>query len=153
MMVEHVAERLGVSSVDLRRKWMLRLGGHYGDGQKLTESVSTELVLDTALRAVPPNRPTANRPSATVAALPRFPRFGFTGSGEKKLQGTIAMEHGGRDVPHPHRLDGNRPGHENDFSASSPPTHLAWGLERVSLAPQDTRSFPIPDRRLRPAPR
>jgi len=32
LMVEHVAERLGMSSVDLRRQWMLRLGEHYCHG-------------------------------------------------------------------------------------------------------------------------
>src|SRR6266566_2696236 len=37
LMVEHVAERLGMSSVDLRRKWMLRLGDTTATGQVLTE--------------------------------------------------------------------------------------------------------------------
>src|SRR5207237_3461667 len=57
LMVEHVAERLGVSSVDLRRKWMLRLGDTTATGQKLTESVGSELVLDAAMKAVPTFKP------------------------------------------------------------------------------------------------
>src|SRR2546430_10469350 len=39
LMVEHVAERLGVPSVDLRRKWMLRLGVSTATGPKLSRSV------------------------------------------------------------------------------------------------------------------
>jgi CO/xanthine dehydrogenase Mo-binding subunit len=101
LMVEHVAERLGVPSVDLRRKWMLRVGDSTATGQVLTESVSAELVLDAALKATPPIRP---RPSGSPlgSAHPSIRRgrglslvfhgAGFTGSGEKKLSGKIALE-------------------------------------------------------------
>src|SRR3989441_2812996 len=93
LMVEHVAERLGMSSVDLRRKWMLRVGDTTATGQRLTESVSAELVLDAALRAVAPNRLTAQPPIRHGRGLSLvYHGAGFTGSGEKKLQGTIAME-------------------------------------------------------------
>ena len=92
-MVEHVAERLGVSSVDLRRKWMLRLGDTTATGQKLTESVGSELVLDAALNAVPTfqpsNIPTVRRGRGLSLV---FHGSGFTGSGEKKLSGTVAVE-------------------------------------------------------------
>ncbi len=93
LMVEHVAERLGMSSVDLRRKWMLRLGDQTATGQVLTESVGSELVLDAALKAAPlfqpSNIPTVRRGRGLSLVLHGS---GFTGSGEKKLQGTIAME-------------------------------------------------------------
>ena len=93
LMVEHVAERLGVPSVDLRRKWMLRLGDTTATGQKLTESVGSELVLDAALKAASPVRPSP-RPSVRrgrgLSLV--FHGSGFTGSGEKKLGGTIALE-------------------------------------------------------------
>jgi CO/xanthine dehydrogenase Mo-binding subunit len=93
LMVEHVAERLGVSSVDLRRKWMLQLGNTTATGQVLTESVGSEMVLDAALKAVqavrPSGRPTVRRGRGLSLV---FHGSGFTGSGEKKLQGTIAME-------------------------------------------------------------
>ncbi len=101
LMVEHVAERLGVPSVDLRRKWMLRVGDSTATGQVLTESVSPELVLDAALKAARPIRP---RPSGSPlgSADPSirhgrglslvFHGAGFTGSGEKKLSGKIALE-------------------------------------------------------------
>ena len=143
LMVEHVAERLGVSSVDLRRKWMLRLGDTTATGQKLTESVSAELVLDTALRAVPPNRPTAKPPIRHGRGLSLvFHGSGFTGSGEKKLQGTIAMEA---------LADGTfriltasteiGQGTKTIFCQLAADT-LGVGLERVSLAPQDTSIVP-----------
>ena len=93
LMVEHVAERLGVPSVHLRRKWMLRLGDTTATGQKLTESVGSELVLDAALKAVsvvrPSGRPTVRRGRGLSLV---FHGSGFTGSGEKKLGGTIALE-------------------------------------------------------------
>src|SRR5881409_3187979 len=57
LMVEHVAERLGRSSVDLRRQWMLRLGDTTATGQELTESVGNEMVLDAALKAAGAVRP------------------------------------------------------------------------------------------------
>ena len=93
LMVEHVAERLGMSSVDLRRKWMLRLGDTTATGQVLTESVGSELVLDAALKAAPHVGTSARRHVRRGRGLSLvFHGSGFTGSGEKKLQGTIAME-------------------------------------------------------------
>jgi CO/xanthine dehydrogenase Mo-binding subunit len=93
LMVEHVAERLGVSSVDLRRKWMLRLGDTTATGQVLTESVGSEMVLDAALKAAPHVGTSARLHVRRGRGLSLvFHGSGFTGSGEKKLQGTIAME-------------------------------------------------------------
>ena len=135
LMVEHVAERLGISSVDLRRKWMLRLGDTTATGQVLTESVGSELVLDAALKAAP----TARRGRGLSLV---FHGSGFTGSGEKKLQGTIALEA---------LADGT-------FRVLTASTEIGQGtrtifcqlaadalgvpLERVSLAPQDTSLVP-----------
>src|SRR6185369_13296100 len=95
LMVEHAAGRLGMSSVDLRRKWMLRLGDTTATGQVLTESVGSELVLEAALKGAPAVRP--SDPFAPLrAGSPTVRRgrglslvfhgSGFTGSGEKKLQ-------------------------------------------------------------------
>src|SRR5256886_10804973 len=92
LMVEHVAERLGMSRVDLRRKWMLRLGDTTATGQQLNESVGSELVLAAALKHAlavrPAARPTVRRGRGLSLV---FHGSGFTGSGEKKLQGTIAF--------------------------------------------------------------
>ena len=144
LMVEHVAERLGISSVELRRKWMLRLGDTTATGQVLSESVGSELVLDAALKAAG----TAVRPSGHPAVKHGrglslvFHGSGFTGSGEKKLQGTIAMEA----LP------------DGTFRILTASTEIGQGtktifcqlaadalgvpLERVSLAPQDTSLVP-----------
>ncbi len=143
LMVEHVAERLGMSSVDLRRKWMLRLGDTTATGQRLTESVGSEMVLDAALKAVAPVRPSA-RPSVRRGRGLSLVLHGsgFTGSGEKKLSGTIGFEA---------LADGA-------FRILTASTEIGQGtktifcqlaadalgvpLDRVTLAPQDTSLVP-----------
>ena len=77
---------------------MLRLGDTTATGQKLTESVSSDLVLDAALKAAPPVQ--RHRPLGSIVPSVRRGRglslvyhgSGFTGSGEKKLGGKIAIE-------------------------------------------------------------
>jgi len=143
LMVEHVAERLGIPSVDLRRQWMLRLGDTTATGQTLTESVSSEMVLDAALKAAPPVRPSA-RPSVRrgrgLSLV--YHGSGFTGSGEKKLSGKVAIEA---------LADGT-------FQILSASTEIGQGtktifcqlaadalgvpIDRVVLAPQDTSLVP-----------
>jgi len=151
LMVEHAAGRLGMSSVDLRRKWMLRLGDTTATGQVLTESVGSELVLEAALKGAPAVRP--SDPFAPLrAGSPTVRRgrglslvfhgSGFTGSGEKKLQGTIGFEA---------LADGT-------FRILTASTEIGQGtktifcqlaadalgvsLDRVTLAPQDTSLVP-----------
>jgi CO/xanthine dehydrogenase Mo-binding subunit len=143
LMVEHVGERLGRASVDLRRRWMLRLGDTTATGQKLTESVGSELVLDAALKAAPTvqlsNRPTVRQGRGLSLV---FHGSGFTGSGEKKLSGTVAMEA---------LADGT-------FQILTASTEIGQGtktifcqlaadalgvaIERVRVAPQDTSKVP-----------
>ncbi|MGH7607300.1 MAG: xanthine dehydrogenase family protein molybdopterin-binding subunit, partial [Gemmatimonadales bacterium] len=143
LMVEHVAERLGVDSVALRRKWLLRLGDTTATGQQLTESVSSEIVLDAALRAAPPlsraDVPTCRRGRGVSLV---FHGSGFTGSGEKKLSGTVGVQA---------LADGT-------FEILTASTEIGQGtktifcqlaadaldapLERVVLAPQDTSRVP-----------
>jgi CO/xanthine dehydrogenase Mo-binding subunit len=143
LMVEHVAERLGMSSVDLRRKWMLRLGDTTATGQVLTESVGSELVLDAALKAAttfqPSNIPTVRRGRGLSLV---FHGSGFTGSGEKKLQGTIGFEA---------LADGTfriltasteiGQGTKTIFCQLAADA-LGVGLDKVILAPQDTSLVP-----------
>jgi len=143
LMVEHVAERLGVSSVDLRRKWMLRLGDTTATGQKLTESVGSELVLDAALKNAPAvrpsDRPTVRRGRGLSLVLHGS---GFTGSGEKKLGGKIAVEASAN----------------GQFTILTASTEIGQGtktifpqiaadalgvpIEQVTVAPQDTSLVP-----------
>jgi len=143
LMVEHVAERLGMSSVDLRRKWMLRLGDTTATGQKLTESVSAELVLDTALRAVAPNRPTAQPPIRHGRGLSIvFHGSGFTGSGEKKLQGSIGFEALGDGTFRILTASTEIGQGTKTIFCQLAADALGMSLERVSLAPQDTSLVP-----------
>src|SRR5437016_12546482 len=61
--------------------------------QVLTESVGSELVLDAALKAAGTVRPSDRQTVRRGRGLSLvFHGSGFTGSGEKKLSGTIAME-------------------------------------------------------------
>ena len=143
LMVEHVAERLGVSSLELRKKWLLRLGDTTATGQTLTESVSAELVMDAALKAAssfrPSNVPTVRRGRGVSLV---YHGSGFTGSGEKKLGGTVAVEAA---------ADGT-------FTVLTASTEIGQGtktifcqlaadalgveMERVVVAPQDTSLVP-----------
>ena len=143
LMVEHVAERLGMSSVDLRRKWMLRLGDTTATGQRLTESVGSELVLDAALKNAPAVRPSGRPTVRRGRGLSLvFHGSGFTGSGEKKLQGTVALEA----VP-----DGTfriltasteiGQGTKTIFCQLAADA-LGVGMDKVVLAPQDTSLVP-----------
>src|SRR5204863_3239820 len=73
--------------------WMLRLGDTTATGQTLTESVGAELVLDAALKAASAVGRSGGRAVKRGRGLSLvFHGSGFTGSGEKKLQGTLAME-------------------------------------------------------------
>ena len=143
LMVEHVAERLGLSSVDLRRQWMLRLGDTTATGQVLTESVGSELVLDAALKAAPHVGTSARRHVRRGRGLSLvFHGSGFTGSGEKKLQGTIGFEA---------LADGTfriltasteiGQGTKTIFCQLAADA-LGVGLDNVVLAPQDTSLVP-----------
>ncbi len=93
LMVEHVAEAVGIPSVELRRKWMLRVGDTTATGQRLEESVGTELVLDAALAHTPPLREPAGpslRHGRGLALV--YHGSGFTGSGENYLSSRVALE-------------------------------------------------------------
>ena len=143
LMVEHVAERLGVSSVDLRRKWMLRLGDTTATGQRLTESVGSELVLDAALKATqairPSGRPSVRRGRGFSLV---FHGSGFTGSGEKKLSGTVAVEalkDGTFQILTASTEIGQ--GTKTIFCQLAADA-LGVGLDKVVLAPQDTSLVP-----------
>ncbi len=143
LMVEHVAERLQIPSVDLRRRWMLRVGDTTATGQVLTESVGSELVLDAALKAAGHVGTSARRHVCRGRGLSLvFHGSGFTGSGEKKLQGTIGFEA---------LADGTfriltasteiGQGTKTIFCQLAADA-LGVGLDQVVLAPQDTSLVP-----------
>lgn len=143
LMVEHVAERLQVPSVELRRRWMLRLGDTTATGQKLTESVSADLVLDAVLKAVPTfqrsNVPGVRRGRGVSLV---FHGSGFTGSGEQKLSGKVAVEAlaGGtfRILTASTEIGQGT----NTIFCQLAADALGVSLEQVILAPQDTSLVP-----------
>lgn len=147
LMVEHVAARLGIASVDLRRKWMLRLGDTTATGQVLTESVGSEMVLDAALKAAGTVGRSKDNGGGRAVKRGRglslvFHGSGFTGSGEKKLQGTIGFEavaDGTFRILTASTEIGQ--GTKTIFCQLAADA-LGVGLDKVSLAPQDTSLVP-----------
>ena len=123
LMVEHVAERLGMSSVDLRRKWMLRLGDTTATGQRLTESVGSELVLDAALKNAPAVRPSdavaVSRSCSMARASPAAARRSCRARSRSKQ---CLMAHSASSRPRPKSARARRPSF-----VSLPRMHWVWG--------------------------
>jgi len=133
-----------------RRKWMLRLGDTTATGQKLTESVSAELVLDYGPASSAPNRPNRQTaPSATVAASPSFSTVpGSPEVGRKKLQGTHSpWRHWrtGRAASSPPRRKSARA--RKDFLPARRRHTWRWG-RTGELAASDTSIVPDSGRRV-----
>jgi CO/xanthine dehydrogenase Mo-binding subunit len=93
--MDRAAAALGLDAVALRRKNLLRTGDITATGQKLTDSVSAEEVLDRAL-ALHRKRTRKNKSGATGVAM-FFHGSGFTGGGEVRLasRAGIALEFDG----------------------------------------------------------
>jgi len=143
LMVEHVAERLGMSSADLRRQWMLRLGDTTATGQVLGESVGSELVLDAALKAAPHVGTSARRHVRHGRGLSLvFHGSGFTGSGEKKLQGTIGLEALPDDTFRILTASTEIGQGTKTIFCQLAADALGVGLDKVVIAPQDTSLVP-----------
>ncbi len=143
LMVEHVAERLGMSSADLRRQWMLRLGDTTATGQVLGESVGSELVLDAALKAAPHVGTSAGRHVRHGRGLSLvFHGSGFTGSGEKKLQGTIGLEALPDDTFRILTASTEIGQGTKTIFCQLAADALGVGLDKVVIAPQDTSLVP-----------
>ncbi len=143
LMVEHVAERLGMSSADLRRQWMLRLGDTTATGQVLGESVGSELVLDAALKAAPHVGTSARRHVRRGRGLSVvFHGSGFTGSGEKKLQGTIGLEALPDDTFRILTASTEIGQGTKTIFCQLAADALGVGLDKVVIAPQDTSLVP-----------
>jgi CO/xanthine dehydrogenase Mo-binding subunit len=117
MQVNRVAEALGLSPLELRRRWVYRIGDETPSGQILRESVAGEEVLERAAEAAEFERIRAQtaaagemrtqRPSGSAASnlsssAERTARgiglalawhgAGFTGSGEVKLASVASLE-------------------------------------------------------------
>jgi CO/xanthine dehydrogenase Mo-binding subunit len=118
MQVNRIAEALGISPLELRRKWVYRLDDETPSGQILRESVAGEEVLERAAEAAEFERILASTSasrvertsppsvSPSVAQLTSAPQktargiglalawhgAGFTGSGEVKLASVASVE-------------------------------------------------------------
>ncbi|MBI4853590.1 MAG: xanthine dehydrogenase family protein [Acidobacteria bacterium] len=98
MHMEKIAKTLGISSVELRRKNMLREGDITSTGQKLLYSVGTQEVLDTVIersdylsRVEEYKNPSDNKCRGIGLSF-FYHGGGFTGSGEEKIKGKAAVE-------------------------------------------------------------
>jgi CO/xanthine dehydrogenase Mo-binding subunit len=96
--VDRIARTLGVDPLELRRKNLLRVGDTTATGQRLDSSVGVAECVDRALEASGYSAKRALRPSPKgrtvrgVGASVFFHGAGFTGSGEQKLKGTVAVD-------------------------------------------------------------
>ena len=115
MQVNRIAEALNVSPLDLRRRWVYRIGDETPSGQILRESVAGEEVLERAAEAAEferirvqtararSGRDTAPNPSSVLKSAEEksargiglalaWHGAGFTGSGEVKLASVASVE-------------------------------------------------------------
>jgi CO/xanthine dehydrogenase Mo-binding subunit len=144
MHIEKAARALGIDPVLLRRKNFLRAGDVLPFGQRLAEDPGLDRILDDALAALGPKRPSAERDGAWIGhgVSTFFHGSGFTGSGEVKLGSVAALE-----------LAAD--GHVRVLAASTDigqgtttvfaqivADRLGLALEDVEVVPPDTRFVP-----------
>jgi CO/xanthine dehydrogenase Mo-binding subunit len=99
LQVDRVAEALGVSPLELRRRWAYREGDTTPTGQVLRESVAALDVLERAAEASGFERARSraragrdDRVASGVGLALGWHGAGFTGSGEKRLASVAAVE-------------------------------------------------------------
>src|SRR5574338_233353 len=98
MQVNRIAEALGISPLDLRRRWVYREGGTTPTGQVLRESVGGIDVLEAAADASgfeetwSRPRPNDGRVASGIGLALAWHGAGFTGSGEVQLASVASLE-------------------------------------------------------------
>jgi CO/xanthine dehydrogenase Mo-binding subunit len=104
MQVNRIADALGVSPLELRRRWVYRAGDETPSGQVLRESLAGEEVLERATEAADFERTRAQTEAARsqrtagartahgVGLALAWHGAGFTGSGEVKLASVASLE-------------------------------------------------------------
>ncbi|KAF0249914.1 MAG: aerobic-type carbon monoxide dehydrogenase large subunit CoxL/CutL-like protein [bacterium] len=96
--MEKIAQALGISPVDLRRKNMLKEGDITATGQQLLYSVGTQEVLDAVLERsdylskVEQYKNTSDNKRRGIGLSFFYHGGGFTGSGEEKIKGKAALQ-------------------------------------------------------------
>ena len=160
MQVNRIAEALGESPLELRRRWVYVEGDTTPTGQVLRESVGGEAVLEAAAEASAFERIASAdargargarrggaRRAAGIGLALAWHGAGFTGSGEVRLASVASRRaHRRPSDPDPHRLHRDGPGHEDDLPAARR-RHAGRGRTTRSRSPRRTpRSCPIPAR-------
>jgi CO/xanthine dehydrogenase Mo-binding subunit len=104
MQVNRIAEALGISPLDLRRRWVYRTGDTTPTGQVLRESVAGIEVLEAAAeasafdrshaqtRAIREARTDGARQASGVGLALAWHGAGFTGSGEARMGSVASVE-------------------------------------------------------------
>jgi CO/xanthine dehydrogenase Mo-binding subunit len=162
MQVNRIAEALGTSPAELRRRWAYRVGDVTPTGQVLRESVAAGRVLDRAVDAAGFER-VRERTAAERQARERARRAGldptdrtargiglalgwhgagFTGGGERHLASVAAVEVGA-DGRVRCLVDSTEIGQgSRTVLAQLASDALGIPLDEVEIAPQDTRLVP-----------
>ena len=141
--IDRMAEALGMSPIEIRRRNLYRLGDTTPTGQVLRESVAASEVLERAAEAAEfegvhartsrdraagpvrvrcraaPLRTGRDRIASGIGIALAWHGAGFTGSGEVKLASVASVEltDDGRD-PDPHRIDRDGAGDQDDLPAA-----------------------------------
>jgi CO/xanthine dehydrogenase Mo-binding subunit len=161
MQVNRIAEAVGVSPLDLRRRWAYRIGDETPSGQILRESVAAEEVLERAAEAAEFERirgqaaaaraardvggalaPGSERTARGIGLAMAWHGAGFTGSGEVKLASVASLEltpEGEIRVLTASTEMGQ--GTKTIFPQLAA-EQLGVGVEQVTMAPQDTSIVP-----------
>jgi CO/xanthine dehydrogenase Mo-binding subunit len=168
MQVNRIAEALGVSPLELRRRWVYRIGDETPSGQILKESVAGEEVLDRAAEAAEFERLRAQtahqreaREERSGSGRPATALFspsartargiglalawhgaGFTGSGEVKLASIASIElTADAEIRILTASTEMGQGTKTIFPQLAA-EQLGIDVERVQIAPQDTSIVP-----------
>lgn len=155
MQANRVAEALGVSPLELRRRWVYQPGGITPTGQVLRESVAGLEVLDRAAEAAEFERvrqrtatqrmaATGSRPASAhgIGLALAWHGAGFTGSGEVHLASVVYvdLEAGGRPVI---RIASTEMGQgTKTIFPQLVAAELGLAEDEVDLAPVDTSQVP-----------
>ena len=157
MQVNRIAEALGESPLELRRRWVYRRGRHHADRpgaarerwrrracwrrprrQSAFDDRTRQRRCGGARARADPARDGASGIGLALA----WHGAGFTGSGEVSLASVASVElTDDASDPDPDRLDRDGPGHQDDLPAAGG-RQLGVEYDEVEIAPQDTSIVP-----------
>jgi len=146
--MDRIARTLGIDPVEIRRRNLLRDGDTTATGQTLTDTGALT-VLDEALAAA--QEPLQNDPIHPGGGEGRYARgrgvslvfhgCGFTGNGEARIKGKVALELDGRCIKILTASTDIGQGVDTTFPQIAA-AELGIDVERVSNAPHDTANVP-----------